>query len=224
MEIAAIFAFSFVLGLSGAMMPGPLLTVAISESTRRGFVAGPLLVLGHAVLELALVAALLLGLARVLTLPSVGNGIAMFGGAFLIYMGYGMAKDAYLGKVQLNLNQQTEQFRQAGQEKGEEKKGLHPVAAGIFVSLSNPYWSLWWATVGLGYITLSMKEGGLGLGAFFTGHILADLAWYSLVAGAVVAGRKILSQRVYCGILVGCGIFLVSLGGLFVYRGVQGIT
>jgi threonine/homoserine/homoserine lactone efflux protein len=94
----------------------------------------------------------------------------------------------------------------------------------VGVSLSNPYWSLWWATVGLGYITLSMKSGTAGLTAFYTGHILADLFWYCLVAGAVVAGRKVLSPRLYRGILVACGIFLVWLGGMFVYRGFSGIT
>ena len=58
-----IFVSSFVIALSGAMMPGTLLTVTISESSRRGVIAGPLLILGHGILELTLVTALLLGLA-----------------------------------------------------------------------------------------------------------------------------------------------------------------
>ncbi len=45
-------------------MPGPLLTATISESSQRGFIAGPLLITGHAILELVLVIAFLLGLAR----------------------------------------------------------------------------------------------------------------------------------------------------------------
>ena len=58
LSIFTIFFTSFVIALSGALMPGPLLTVTISESARRGFVAGPLLIAGHGLLELALVVAL----------------------------------------------------------------------------------------------------------------------------------------------------------------------
>ncbi|MEG6523377.1 LysE family transporter [Desulfotomaculum sp. 1211_IL3151] len=220
MEVLAIFASSFVLAFSGAMMPGPLLTVTITESARRGFIAGPLLILGHALLELLLVVALLLGLASVLTNPQVGSTIAIVGGIFLLYMGWGMARDAHQGKIKLELPK----VEGSTSEPESKKVGLHPVAAGIFVSLSNPYWSLWWATLGLGYITLSLKEGTAGLVSFFTGHILADFIWYSLIAGAVVAGRKFLSQRIYQRVLVLCGLFLICLGGLFVYRGFSDIT
>ncbi|MBW1797032.1 MAG: lysine transporter LysE, partial [Deltaproteobacteria bacterium] len=54
-ELAAIFGGSFTLALSGVLMPGPLLTVTVAESARIGFRAGPLLITGHAVLELLLV-------------------------------------------------------------------------------------------------------------------------------------------------------------------------
>ena len=55
MTLVVIFFSSFMIALSGALMPGPLLTVTISEATRRGTVAGPLMILGHGILELALV-------------------------------------------------------------------------------------------------------------------------------------------------------------------------
>jgi hypothetical protein len=57
--LLTIFASSFVIALSGALMPGPLLTATISECSQRGFIAGPLLITGHAILELVLVIALL---------------------------------------------------------------------------------------------------------------------------------------------------------------------
>jgi len=96
---------------------------------------------------------------------------------------------------------------------------LHPVLAGILTSISNPFWMLWWATIGLGYITLSLRSGYIGLTSFFTGHILADLVWYSLIAAAVAGGKKFLSDGVYRAILVACGVFLVGLGGTFLYYG-----
>lgn len=215
MELAAIFSTAFLVGFSGAMMPGPLLTVTIGESARRGFIAGPMIVLGHAILEVLLVVALALGLAALLTAPVVAPVIALIGGTFLVYMGWTMARDARAGKVDIELKVEEEETMSGGRR-------LHPVWAGVLISLSNPYWSLWWATVGLGYITLSLKRGVTGLSVFFTGHILADLVWYCLVAAAVAGSRRLLKPNVYRGILVLCGLFLIWLGGYFVYYGISG--
>lgn len=228
MEISAIFTTAFIVGFSGAIMPGPLLTVTIGESARRGFMAGPLIVVGHAVLELALILALAGGLSVLLTAARVSQIIAVLGGAFLLYMGAGMARDAAAGRISLKMSDQAWQegdhMKAGGISRGPghpaAKKSMHPVLAGILISVSNPYWTLWWATVGLGYITLSLQKGTLGLASFFTGHILADLVWYSLVAAAVAGGRKFLSDRVYGGVIAACGIFLIGLGGYFLYYGI----
>ncbi|NPV73508.1 MAG: LysE family transporter [Pelotomaculum sp.] len=227
MELAMIFSTAFVVGFSGAMMPGPLLTVTVGESARRGFVAGPLLVLGHGILELALILALAGGLSSFFKKTGVSHTVAVLGGAFLIYMGYGMARDAFYKRVSLAAagpaGEACGNPGGAGVEK-EALKGaggvrLHPVLAGVLTSVSNPYWTLWWATVGLGYITLSLRSGFAGLASFFTGHILADLVWYSLIAAAVAGGRKFLKEGVYRGVLVVCGVFLIGLGGYFLYFG-----
>jgi threonine/homoserine/homoserine lactone efflux protein len=230
MDLLGIAASAFVLGFSGAMMPGPLLTVTISESARRGFIAGPLIMIGHAILELALVLALAGGLSFFLTRSGVAQAIAVFGGVFLVYMGWGMYRDARTGRVSLPVKQGAVDGDAAARDKvvGAAEttaetvpvsRGLHPVAAGILVSLANPYWSLWWATIGLGCITLSLQSGYAGMASFFTGHILADFTWYSLVAAAIAGGRRFLNDRIYRGILVACGVFLVGLGIYFLYYG-----
>lgn len=222
MELLGIFTTAFIVGFSGAMMPGPLLTVAIGESTRRGFSAGPLLILGHGLLEIALVLALAFGFSSFLTRAEVSTTIAIVGGVFLAYLGYTMARDARSGKLSLNMPpSRTNDDINEGIIPGPKSKGwAHPVASGILVSISNPYWTIWWATVGLGYITLSLRSGFTGLSLFFTGHILADLIWYSLIAAAVAGGRKFLSESVYKGILICCGIFLIGLGGYFLCFGI----
>jgi threonine/homoserine/homoserine lactone efflux protein len=88
--LLTIFFSSFIIALSGAVMPGPLLTTTISESSQRGFIAGPLLIAGHGILELALVMALLLGLAPFLQQTSVFVVTAFAGSAILLWMALGM--------------------------------------------------------------------------------------------------------------------------------------
>lgn len=209
MDIAAIFTTAFLVGLSGAMMPGPLLAVTVGESVKRGFWAGPMIVLGHALLELLLVVLLVLGLAEVLGTEEAKIAIGIVGGLFLLYFGWGMSRDALKGKIALDLDG----FAPGS---GSSGKGMHPVVAGILVSLSNPYWSMWWATVGLLYITQALLGGGLGLASFYSGHILADLSWYAVVSAAVSGGRRLINQRIYNGVLAVCGVFILGLGVYFI--------
>ena len=63
------------------------------------------------------------------------------------------------------------------------------VLAGILLSLANPYWFIWWATIGIGYILFSFQYGIAGIIAFYSGHILADLAWYSMISFGIAKGR-----------------------------------
>lgn len=207
MDVTALFITAFLVGLSGAMMPGPLLTVTIAESARHGFKAGPLIVLGHAILELALIISLLAGLSLYLQKPAVTTVISIVGGAFLLFMGFNMIRDVLQGRVSLESNENN-----AG-----KAITMHPVMAGILVSVSNPFWSVWWATIGLTYLTIAFKNGVMGITSFFSGHIMADLLWYSLIAAAIAGGRRFLKQQVYQTIIMLCGLFLMGLGGYFIY-------
>jgi threonine/homoserine/homoserine lactone efflux protein len=86
-NLPQIFFTSFLVGLSGALMPGPVLVVTVSHATRRGFIAGPLIVLGHALLELALVVGISLGLGQYLVLEPVSGVLGIVGGVVLAWMG-----------------------------------------------------------------------------------------------------------------------------------------
>ncbi|KAF1085185.1 LysE type translocator [Sporotomaculum syntrophicum] len=218
MDLSAIFITALVVGFSGAAMPGPLLTVTIGEVVRRGFIAGPLLMVGHALLEVLLVLLLLWGAVEILLAKQVHMVIALAGGAFLIYLGWTMYRDARQGKVSLQLTPEVEEITG---EQAARRYRIHPVLAGILVSLSNPYWSIWWATIGLAYITTAMARGTAGLLAFMGGHLLADFIWYGFISGAVAGGRRFLNQQFYRGVIAVCGLFLLVLGSYFVYSGLS---
>ena len=206
MTLGAIAATSLLLGFSGAMMPGPLLTLTISESARRGMRAGPQLIAGHALLEGSLVILLLLGLADLVQRPGVFASIALVGGATLMWMGYTMVRG--LSGLSLNLSVASQ-------------KSVSPVLAGALVSLANPYFTLWWATIGIGYLTVTIDRGWAGGITFYIFHILADLLWYSLIALAVSRGKSLLSDKAYRGLIACCAIFLVLFGGYFSFCGID---
>ena len=203
-----LFVTSFIVALSGAIMPGPLLTVTITESARRGLMTGPLLIAGHAILELTLVLALLMGLAPLLKLEPVFIVIALAGSAVLLWMGIGMLKS--LPAVTLVTD-------------GNVAGGRNLILSGILMSLVNPYWSIWWATIGLGYILHSMDAGIMGVVAFFSGHVLGDLFWYAAVSTTIWKGRRLLSDRGYRILIGSCAIFLIVFSCLFAWSGVQRI-
>ncbi len=205
-SLAAVFATSFGLALSGAMMPGPLLTTTIGESVRRGPATGPLLILGHAILELAMVAALLVGLAPFLARDGVFASIALAGAAVLAWMAAGMFRA--LPRLRIDWEARTER---AGPL----------VPAGILVSAANPYWVIWWATIGLGYLVTCKALGAAGVAAFFIGHIAGDLAWYTLISVLVAKGRRFLTDRIYRGLIGACAAFLAAFAFLFAYAGIR---
>ncbi|NLO88992.1 MAG: LysE family transporter [Clostridia bacterium] len=212
MEIPALFVTALAVGFSGAVVPGPLLTITIDRSLKQGFVAGPLVVLGHGLLEIATAVGMFFGLGLFLRQPSVSRFIAVCGGMVLIWMGTGMIRGI----------KGTAAAYKEGNPK--DKKGFwgSPVTAGIMGSLSNPYWFLLWATVGAAFIVESFKWGVLGFAAFFSGHILSDLLWYSAVSLAVTAGRRVFSDSVYKGITVLCGTFLIIIAIYFIWSGISG--
>ena len=203
---AGIFSSSFVIALSGALMPGPLLTYTVAESARRGFWAGPIIMLGHGCLELGLVVLLLMGIGAIINQPVIMGVVGLVGAVILWWLGYGLMSSAR--HAQLNLT-------------GGDSQSLQPFWAGVIMSLANPYWLIWWVTLGLGYVLFAHKYGLWGVVVFFIGHFMADLVWYSLVAMAVAQGKRFISDRVYHGFMIGCAIFLMVFGCYFGYQGVK---
>lgn len=190
-------------------MPGPLVTATIVGAARDGFWVGPALTLGHAIAEAAVVIALAFGLGKVLQNRLISGTIGLLGGLFLLWMGYDIAQSSWTGSVSLALTP----------NRSANPSLWGPLATGFLVSIGNPYWILWWATVGANYVLLGMQRGSPGLGAVYFGHILSDASWLFLVSFVVATGRSFLSDAIYRGILLVCALFLVALGIYFLRSG-----
>ena len=208
-SVAGIFIGSFVVGLSGAMMPGPMFVVVVGQTPRRGFWTGPLVVLGHGVLESLLVAVVILGMAEFFSSSVVLSKIAVIGAVVLLYMGVDMLRSA--GGLSLI----------TGTDSSSGAREFHPVLAGVLTSLSNPYWTLWWATIGLGYMVIARENGAAGLSAFLTGHIMADLVWYSVVSSLVAGGKRWLTDSIYRGMIRVCAVVLLFFALYFGWHGLN---
>jgi threonine/homoserine/homoserine lactone efflux protein len=206
MSLPALFAMAFITALSGAMAPGPFLTGAIAQSAKRGGHVGPLFVLGHAILELALLFLVLLGLDKLFSHHTLTAAISFAGGIVLVWMGIGTLRGL-----------KKHDFSRETHPRG--NTDLHPILSGIVLSLSNPYWYIWWVTVATGYLVLAKAYGIRGIVVFFAGHISADFAWYSVVSYGVSAGAKFFSVKVLKGILVVCNLCLVLFGFYFLANG-----
>jgi threonine/homoserine/homoserine lactone efflux protein len=196
-----IFWAAFLIGFSGALVPGPVLTVTIREAGRRGPWAGPLVVLGHGITEIAITVALILGLSAIIDDPRTKTAVAMVGGVFMILMGASMLyRLRSLG---------TEMAEAADRPPG---RSATPVLLGITTTLSNPYWFGWWGSIGASLLVASSSLGWWGVVAFVTGHVSSDLAWYTVVSVLVSMGlsyNRGLWYKVTFGV---CGCFLVAVG------------
>ncbi len=204
-----IFATSWIVGLSGAVSPGPLLAYDIKESLRIGPWAGPAISLGHSILELGGVALLYFGAATILDSDVAQICISIIGGAVLIFMAATFIRNSSKHS-EINTIPNKSYFDKMG-----------PVIGGVIVTVSNPYWSVWWVTVGLAYLIWSQEYGLVGVACFYFGHILADFAWFSLVSIIIASGRKLIVGKIYKIILVLCG---VGMGGMGIYFFIGGIN
>jgi threonine/homoserine/homoserine lactone efflux protein len=211
-----IFSLSFLLSLSGALMPGPLLTYTIVRTLRtgdRGWLTGARVIAGHAALEGVLICGLVLGVVGFLRAPAAAKIIGVGGAVLLLYMGIGLIRETVRGRgIDLTAGDSSP----GGQAPGRVSLvgRMDPVVAGALVSMGNPYWWIWWVTVGAAFllrfdITLARWPA---LAAFFLGHELGDLGWYSAVSILLHLGRRNIPRGVTTGILSVCGVAIIGFG------------
>ena len=202
-----IFVLSFLVALTGALSPGPLLTFTIYKSLKqkRGYLAAIYILLGHATIEFTLIIALLAGASLIFQNIIFLTLVGFIGGIFLVI--YGVFAIRGVLKTDFETNFTLEENIVKGY-KGNSYVG------GILVSLSNPFWTFWWAVIGLSLmvsfdITLLMP---IEILLFFIGHELGDIVWYLPISIFVYYGGKSLNPRIYKYVLIGCGVFMIVFG------------
>jgi len=193
----------FVISFSGAMQPGPVTATAVSLGARNRW-AGVLLAIGHGVIEFPLMILIILGLGAIFQKTMAQVFIGAAGGLVLLYMAYAMFKTAAHPSDP-----------QAGARKDK------PVLAGIVLTASNPYFLIWWATVGLALATDAARFGIWAFALFAVVHWLVDLIWVTALSFASFHGTTLLGPKVETIVLKICAAAILFFGLFFLYNAVS---
>ena len=207
-----LFFYSLGVAFSGAAMPGPLLVLTIDQVTKKGFWASPVIIIGHSILEITIVIGLVFGIGRFLGNDIVQGIIGIAGGSFLIWMGVGMLKS--LPKITLKLEIGSQNSKSMVE---------NPVIGGILLSLSNPYWIIWWVTIGMAMLTKANALGRTGVAVFYFGHILGDFVWYGFIALMLTLGKRLINDKTYKVLIAICAVFVIFLGVVFIKSGIKAL-
>jgi threonine/homoserine/homoserine lactone efflux protein len=200
-EILLFTVTSFAVGLSGALVPGPMMTVTISDSLKKGFIAGPLVVIGHLIAETALILLIFAGLGWFIGSSTAVFLIGTLGGLMMVLMGYRIVGSSN------SLKELTD---------NKISKSYGSVISGILTSLSNPFFFIWWATIGWAFMFKGLELAGVfGVLGFLVGHWTSDISWFSLISFFTSRGSQIMTEKHYKILMKASGLFLIILGLYF---------
>ena len=203
MEVILPFAVMVIaISVSGVMSPGPLFTANIVYGLKEGKIAGLKIAMGHTVVEFPLIVFLGLGTISLETFPEYRILITVIG-AIGLFVFAGLQIKSIFGK----------DFR------NKTNSNKNSFLAGIFLSALNPFFIIWWLTIGIVLITESIALWGFsGILILFIFHIWMDYVWLFAVAGFASKAKNVLSNNNYKILIVGLSILLVYFGIQFLVQ------
>lgn len=197
MDYLALGIIGFVVGLSGAMLPGPMLVYTISKVLEGKKTSVLFIVLGHIFIEAVMIVLLLLGLRQMISSKVIYNAVAILGAGVFILMGLHII---FKSKEMKLLIAKKVNF------------SAWPILGGVFFTAFNPTFPTWWVSVGASLLSRALLFGIVGVVTLVLGHWLADFSWFSLVGFTVRRGKSWLNEERYQLTLKILALILVGLG------------
>ncbi|UCH43927.1 MAG: LysE family transporter [Dehalococcoidales bacterium] len=184
------------------MLHGPMFAVTVAKSYKSQS-AGMKIALGHAIVEIPLILLIYFGFAQFFQENLVQFVLSILGGGILIWLGIAMFR-----------------ARTEVVQKGQDL-AYNPFVAGIVTSALNPFFILWWATIGSVLIMNSLEFGITGFALLVPVHWLCDLAWLSLVSVLIYRTQALWDIKFQQGLFIVCSLLLIGFGGWFLVSGLQ---
>lgn len=191
---------------SGVLAPGPLFFTNMLYGTKQGARAGLKMAYGHTAVELPLIIMLAAGLFTFAAASQYAGVIGLVGGVGIL---------GFAGLQIANVVRKKSQTAPAiAGSKG-------PFVAGIALSALNPFFLLWWFTVGLKLVADSATFGlAAGIVVLFGLHIWMDYAWLAGTAYLASKGSSVITSKYYPLLLVGLSAILAYYGIAFIVQSI----
>jgi threonine/homoserine/homoserine lactone efflux protein len=207
----------FIISLSGALQPGPVTATAITLGAKNRW-AGVLLAIGHGIVEFPLMLLIILGLGSVFQKPPTQITIGLVGGAVLLYMAFSMFKSSSsVIPAQAGIHSSPSLTTQNSTLKTQRSA----ILAGIILTASNPYFLIWWATVGLALATRATQFGLHAFVLFTITHWLVDLLWVTALSLAAFHGTSLLGPKSLTITLKICAAAMLLFALFFLYSSIS---
>jgi threonine/homoserine/homoserine lactone efflux protein len=195
---------------SGALAPGPLFFGTIMHGTKEGARSGFSCAIGHTVVEFPLVLGLALGLLAAANQPLIKAVIGVVGGIGLI--GFGVMQ-TYVTIKSKAISGETTKSR---------KLPTSSLLLGLALTGLNPYFILWWLTIGSTLIIQALAFAAIvGVLLMYVAHVWMDYAFLTALAHFAKKGKSIVGSRYYKLALIAFGIILIYYGASFVVDAVR---
>jgi len=184
---------------SGALAPGPLFFTNITHGTKSGAKGGLAFSVGHTIFELSLVMFLALTLQVVSNEPLIKLIVGVVGGTALLVFGALQIRGALTPKPI------------AASEREQSLK--NPLLLGTVFTGLNPYFILWWLTIGLTLIITALELASfVGVFIMYISHVWMDYAWLIGTAYLAKKGTNLAGRKGYRILMVIFGAILVCFG------------
>ena len=206
------------LSASGVLSPGPLFFINLIYGSKQGARAGIKIAYGHTIVELPLIIILALGLYKFSFFYWSNNEnikiIGLIGGVFITVFSLIQIRNIIKRKIDAGIDSSSNKnyFSKIKQKRN------GPLILGIFFSALNPFFLIWWSTVGLKLISDSILLFGFLLGVIFTFffHIWMDYAWLTVTSFMISKGISILKAKFYNILLFILSILLALWGSYLI--------